>query len=88
LLVAVGAFAGETASGARVAGLDPAAIATAADADGAAALLRDWLRPGDLLLLKGSRGVRLERVLERLLADGALREPEAGTAAAAAERAG
>ena len=87
LLVAVGAFAGETASGARAAGLGPAAIVTAADAEGAAATLRAWLRPGDLLLLKGSRGVRLERVLERLLADGVIRELAAGTAAAAAERA-
>jgi UDP-N-acetylmuramoyl-tripeptide--D-alanyl-D-alanine ligase len=83
LLVAVGAFAGETASGARAAGLNPAAILTAADADGAAAHLESWLRHGDLVLLKGSRGVRLERVLERLLADGALRKKAAGSAAAA-----
>ena len=33
-------------------------------------LLSGWLRPGDLLLLKGSRGVRLERILERLRAAG------------------
>jgi UDP-N-acetylmuramoyl-tripeptide--D-alanyl-D-alanine ligase len=66
LLLAVGAFAGQVAAGARAAGLPAAAIATAPDADAAAGLLAGWLRPGDQLLLKGSRGVRLERVLERL----------------------
>ncbi len=70
LLLAVGAFAAQTAAGAREAGLPAAAIATAPDAIAAAALLASWLRPGDLLLLKGSRGVRLERVLEMLLAAG------------------
>jgi UDP-N-acetylmuramoyl-tripeptide--D-alanyl-D-alanine ligase len=70
LLLAVGAFAAEVAGGARAAGLSPSAIATAPDAEAAAALLAAWLRPGDLLLLKGSRGVRLERVLERLRAGG------------------
>jgi len=85
LLVAVGAFAGETAAGALEAGLAGSVIETAADADGAAGILRAWLRPGDLVLLKASRGVRLERVLERLVASGAIRE--AGPDAAAAERA-
>jgi UDP-N-acetylmuramoyl-tripeptide--D-alanyl-D-alanine ligase len=68
LLLAVGAFAERVAEGAREGGLSPAAIGTAADADAAAHLLSGWLRPGDLLLLKGSRGVRLERILERLRA--------------------
>jgi len=34
----------------------------------AAEFLRDLLGPGDLLLVKGSRGVRMERVVEALLA--------------------
>ena len=34
--------------------------------EGAGSWLRDNLRPGDLVLLKGSRGVRLERALESL----------------------
>jgi UDP-N-acetylmuramoyl-tripeptide--D-alanyl-D-alanine ligase len=70
LLLAVGAFAEQVAEGARAAGLSPAAIGTAPDAEAAARLLAGWVRPGDLLLLKGSRGVRLERALERLRAAG------------------
>jgi UDP-N-acetylmuramoyl-tripeptide--D-alanyl-D-alanine ligase len=68
LLLAVGAFADRVAEGARAGGLTPAAIGTAPDAEAAARLLSGWLRPGDLLLLKGSRGVRLERILDRLRA--------------------
>jgi len=70
LLLAVGAFAEHVAEGARAAGLSPSAIRTAPDAAAAARLLSGWLRPGDLLLLKGSRGVRLERILDRLRASG------------------
>jgi UDP-N-acetylmuramoyl-tripeptide--D-alanyl-D-alanine ligase len=70
LLLAVGAFADRVAEGARAGGLSPEAIGTAPDAEAAALLLGGWLRPGDLLLLKGSRGVGLERLLERLRAAG------------------
>jgi UDP-N-acetylmuramate-alanine ligase len=77
LLLAVGDFAGEVAAGARAAGLPGAAIETAPDANAAADLLAAWLRPGDRVLLKGSRGVRLEGAITRLLAAGAIRE-EAG----------
>jgi len=66
LLLAVGVFADRVAEGARAGGLPPSAIGTAPDAEAAAHLLSGWLRPGDLLLLKGSRGVRLERILDRL----------------------
>jgi len=38
----------------------------AEDADEAGRLLADRLAPGDLLLLKGSRGMRMERVIEAL----------------------
>ena len=81
LLVAVGAHAGETADGARSAGLSAAAVATAPDAAAAGDLLAAWLRPGDRVLLKGSRGVRLEGAVGRLLAAGAIREVAAAPAA-------
>jgi UDP-N-acetylmuramoyl-tripeptide--D-alanyl-D-alanine ligase len=68
LLLAVGDFAERMAEGAREGGLSPSAMVTAPDAEAAARLLSGWLRPGDLLLLKGSRGVRLERILDRLRA--------------------
>ncbi|MER5351362.1 UDP-N-acetylmuramoyl-tripeptide--D-alanyl-D-alanine ligase [Kitasatospora sp. NPDC002551] len=41
------------------------------DADAAVELLRSQLRPGDVVLVKASRSVRLEKVAEALLADGA-----------------
>ncbi|MFF2039248.1 UDP-N-acetylmuramoyl-tripeptide--D-alanyl-D-alanine ligase [Kitasatospora sp. NPDC058170] len=41
------------------------------DADAAVELLRSQLRPGDVVLVKASRSVGLEKVAEELLADGA-----------------
>ncbi|MFH9348520.1 UDP-N-acetylmuramoyl-tripeptide--D-alanyl-D-alanine ligase [Kitasatospora sp. NPDC017646] len=43
------------------------------DADAAVELLRSQLRPGDVVLVKASRSVGLEKVAEALLADGAAR---------------
>ena len=43
-----------------------AAIRTAADRDVASALLLGELRPGDVILLKGSRGAALDLLLEPL----------------------
>jgi len=40
------------------------------DVDGALAFLRDELRPGDVVLVKASRGIGLERIADALLADG------------------
>jgi UDP-N-acetylmuramyl pentapeptide synthase len=45
-----------------------AAVAQAADADGAAELALPLLGPGTVVLVKGSRGIGLDRVVERLLA--------------------
>jgi UDP-N-acetylmuramoyl-tripeptide--D-alanyl-D-alanine ligase len=67
ILVAVGgADAALLADAARAAGLVDAAVYEAADADAAADLLRRLLRPGDVVLVKGSRGVGLDRTVAAL----------------------
>ena len=54
------------ADGVRAGGWPEENLCVAADAAAAAAWLRARLQPGDALLLKASRGVRIERVLEEL----------------------
>jgi UDP-N-acetylmuramoyl-tripeptide--D-alanyl-D-alanine ligase len=76
LLVAVGSHGREIAAGAGAAGLDRTRIVVAADASGAAEALGAWLGDGDLVLLKASRGVGLEKVLEELLLAGHLKRTE------------
>jgi len=39
-----------------------------ASSEEAAKFLADFVAPGDLLLVKGSRGVKMERIVESLLA--------------------
>ncbi|HKS67584.1 MAG TPA: UDP-N-acetylmuramoyl-tripeptide--D-alanyl-D-alanine ligase [Candidatus Acidoferrales bacterium] len=46
------------------------------DSDQAAAFLKGFILPGDLLLLKGSRGVRMERVLESIETERRRRDAE------------
>ena len=62
-VIALGQFAAHVVSGARDAG---AQASEANDPEHAASLALDWSRPGDWLLLKASRGIRLERVLTAL----------------------
>lgn len=65
-LVAVGPWAHEIADGARAAGMAPDRIHEPEDAGAAAQILSDVVRPGDRVLLKGSRPARLEGVAEVL----------------------
>ncbi|HEY3335686.1 MAG TPA: UDP-N-acetylmuramoyl-tripeptide--D-alanyl-D-alanine ligase [Candidatus Limnocylindrales bacterium] len=65
---APGAAASGIVDGARAAGLADAAIETVPDADAAVAALRDTLAPGDVVLVKASRGIELERAVEGLVA--------------------
>jgi UDP-N-acetylmuramoyl-tripeptide--D-alanyl-D-alanine ligase len=65
-LVAVGDFAEAMASGARSTGL--ARVLPTKDPVAAAAAVADWSGSGDWILVKASRGIRLERVIEALQA--------------------
>ncbi len=79
-LAAVGQFAQAVVDEARVAGLDPGRALAAATAEAAATALAGWTAPGDWILVKASRGLRLERAVDALVAKfepgGAAPQPE------------
>ncbi len=66
VVLAVGDQAGHLLSGARQAGLPARALHGVRTCDAAAAVLAAELRPGDVVLLKGSRGVALDRLVSSL----------------------
>ncbi len=68
LLIAVGSFADDLKRGATNAGLNPKQVVVKADADTAAAFLKEEQRSGDMILVKGSRGIRLDKVVAALKA--------------------
>jgi UDP-N-acetylmuramyl pentapeptide synthase len=41
-------------------------VLTAPDSIAAASIVAGMVRPGDVLLVKGSRGIAMERIIERL----------------------
>ena len=63
-LFAVGKMAGELGGAARKAGL--LRVTEIGEVEGAAAAVKEYLQPGDVVLLKASRSTRLERVGEAL----------------------
>ena len=67
-LVVVGEGAAGIAEGAEAAGLDPARITRLPDAEAALDVLPPRLRDGDVVLLKASRGIGLDRVVDGLRA--------------------
>jgi UDP-N-acetylmuramoyl-tripeptide--D-alanyl-D-alanine ligase len=70
LLIAVGgAPASVLADAAVAAGMAPAKVAYVRTKDEAAALALERVRPGDLVLVKGSRGIGTDLVVERLKAE-------------------
>jgi UDP-N-acetylmuramoyl-tripeptide--D-alanyl-D-alanine ligase len=66
-LLAVGAGAAAIADGACAAGLPARRVSRADSPEQALPLLRDCLQPGDAVLLKASRRVGLDRLVDRLL---------------------
>jgi UDP-N-acetylmuramoyl-tripeptide--D-alanyl-D-alanine ligase len=66
LLVGVGPTAGETARGAVEAGLAPDQVKFFAEVERATEFVDRALQVGDLALIKGSRGVHLERMVQAL----------------------
>ncbi len=66
LLVVYGNFREETAAGAQEAGLPPSRIVPVASREEGAEVLRDFLQPGDWLLVKGSRSMHMEGLIGAL----------------------
>ncbi|HET7677488.1 MAG TPA: UDP-N-acetylmuramoyl-tripeptide--D-alanyl-D-alanine ligase [Candidatus Limnocylindrales bacterium] len=70
LLVVVGAEAAGIAEGARAESGPPLGVLEVPDREAALALLAERLRPGDTVLVKASRGVQLDLLVEQLAALG------------------
>lgn len=69
LLFAVGAFAGVVGEAACALGMEAQRIVVGADCPAIWPALRQAVRDEDLILVKGSRGIRMEQVVEALLAE-------------------
>ena len=65
-LAVVGELAAGMASGAEAAGLPRNRVLASLDPELAAAAVAEWSKPGDWVVVKASRGMRLERALEAL----------------------
>ncbi len=66
LLVSVGQLGRIIAEEALQVGMQPDRVHVTKDADEAAVLLENIIRPGDIVLVKGSRGIELDRVVTAL----------------------
>jgi UDP-N-acetylmuramoyl-tripeptide--D-alanyl-D-alanine ligase len=66
-LLGVGELGEEIVRAARMEGMWPEEAVAVPDADAAVATLERWLQPADVVLVKASRVVELDRVAERLL---------------------
>ena len=65
-LVIYGQYRDEVAAGAIEAGLSATGVFPVATREEGAALLKDYLRPGDWLLVKGSRSTHMENIIDLL----------------------
>jgi UDP-N-acetylmuramoyl-tripeptide--D-alanyl-D-alanine ligase len=76
-LIGVRGLAQDMVDGARTAGLSDVEFAN--DSAEAAEIVAGTVKPGDVILVKGSRGVRTEKVIEKLLETFPLEEGEAAS---------
>jgi UDP-N-acetylmuramoyl-tripeptide--D-alanyl-D-alanine ligase len=65
-LVGVGPLGAAIVDGARAAGVDPSRAVAAASPEEAARIVAAWTSAGDWILIKASRGMKLERAVEAL----------------------
>jgi len=70
LLVTVGPLSKHMAEGARETGMPKDGIHTFEDSQEAAKSLGGLLEHGDLILVKGSRGIKMEYIIEQLKEEG------------------
>ena len=68
-LVTVGEASKFTAAAAREAGLGEDRVTSFADSVSAARFIQDRLKEGDIILVKGSQGVRMEKVVKEIMAE-------------------
>ncbi len=64
LIITLGTLGRQIGQGAREAGMEKGQVLEAGKHADAAELLRKHSRPGDVILIKGSRGMKMEKVLE------------------------
>ena len=67
-VIGVAGDAAQIVEGAAAAGISRSQTRVFSSPDEAASFLGELVAPGDLLLVKGSRGVKMERVVEKLIA--------------------
>ena len=77
MLIGVRGLAKELVDGAKAAGLEQAKFAD--DSDTAGDLLLQTIADGDVILIKGSRGVKTEKVIEKLVSNFRLENKDAET---------
>jgi len=66
LLITVGHLAEGIAQGALGAGMSQDQVVTVFDKKDAVNYVREYMKPGDVILVKGSRGMKMEEIVKSL----------------------